>query len=156
MPKYSREAIRALAGQPVKVRSRAFCAPQTKIGCLIAEDTSDSFGWMYFTVVDGPVGPQTPYQQVTRPCSIELIELIPPEQITFGYNAARLLLHFPPEVGEEDRIIYPEKSAVLSAQYPHICPKCSSPAYIGIRQVDCSKCGGQDTGDTEPGRCRVG
>lgn len=26
-------------------------------------------------------------------------------------------------------------------KYPHVCPKCGGPAYIGLHDIDCSNCG---------------
>lgn len=33
------------------------------------------------------------------------------------------------------------KPSVSKKDYPHVCPRCGAPAYLGLTSVDCSRCG---------------
>lgn len=140
MPEYSREAIRAFAGQPVVVTAICFAEPKTRIGYLVGEDNQEGYNWFYF-ILESPSRELTPVDQVSTHNNIELISSAP-RQPAFSYETALTFLSFDSCIGVDHRIIYSDKQVKLNTQYPHICPKCNAPAYIGINQVDCSKCGG--------------
>lgn len=38
-------------------------------------------------------------------------------------------------IGEE----YQEQGLIKDPNYPHTCPKCKGPAYIGLNTIDCKK-----------------
>jgi hypothetical protein len=46
-------------------------------------------------------------------------------------------------VGDLDRenmqVVYKKKESCMS-NYPHICPRCGAPAYVGLFSVDCTRC----------------
>lgn len=98
------------------------------------------FGWLVITTA-GDTSHFSPFSYLHAQMKVSVLEVkigpgflgLPISTLCRGFHDSNTLS----PLGTGSNI--PAKP-LKSNDYPHKCPRCSSPAYLGFNSVDCSKC----------------
>ncbi|MHA2065038.1 MAG: hypothetical protein ACXABY_11745 [Candidatus Thorarchaeota archaeon] len=137
----NRSQVESFVGQKVAVRSSAFTRSVQPPAYLVGE----AHGAFWF-IFEHPNNPAVPMRQMSEPEDISTISSTS-AKMAFSYNEAYLFscgfggsnakLHSGGTAGS----VPPAGAQTAQPQtkdYPHRCPYCACPAYVGIGQPDCS------------------